>query len=581
MASGRFRKLLALFAALAIIASACGGSDGGTDAAPADSSSDEATTGSGGEEETTEDIGADESADGSEIETAEDVDEIVAGGTLRFGMQTEAGSLNPTNTGLNRGPIMVATAIFDTLVVVDAEGQWHNNLTESWTPNDDFSSWDVKLREGIEFSDGLPYDADAVIKTIEAFLADPLTSLVFKPAFAAENAVEKVDDLTFRINANGPNAVLPVYFAEQLGMVGSPAWLDAAAENPELDQTPIGAGPFVLEERSQDSSTVLVRNENWWRDDVEVFLDAVEFFPVPQPGTRADQLIVGDLDVVHGTAALMILPLRDAGEDILRVEDNSGEEFFFAMNATTAPFDDIRVRKAATHLFPKQDYEEFVNQGASLLADSLFSSESPWHDPSIQQEHDMPELAAPLIAEYCTEVPDACTDGKVNIEYQYDTNLSNDQIFDLVSDAMSEQFNITVQSIPNDVHIQEVIFGQYQFASWRYHGFSDPDVDTAFLTCSTIGALSINWSRNCNEERDALIVAQRQTQDFDERYAIWQDLQANLRDSYQYVLATHSNWTLGAGANVGGLCDSVTPEGVALPCQTRGVPRLDQVFLQN
>ena len=584
MASGRFRKLVALFAALAIIASACGGGDGdsaATDDTGGSSAEDTSTDTDTGSEEDAEDIGADDSADGSEIESADAVDEIPVGGTLRFGMQTEAGSLNPTNTGLNRGPIMVATAIFDTLVVVDADGQWHNNMTESWTPSDDFSSWDVKLRDGIEFSDGLPFNADAVIKTIEAFLADPLTSLVFKPAFDPENPIEKIDDMTFRINAMGPNAAMPLYFAEQLGMVGSPAWLDAAAENPELDQEPIGAGPFVLQERSQDSSTILVRNENWWRDDVEVYLDAIEFFPVPQPGTRANQLIVGDLDVIHGTASLMILPLRGADEDILRVEDNSGEEFFFAMNAQVAPFDDIRVRKAATHLFPKQDYEEFVNQGASLLADSLFSPESPWHDPSIQQEHDMPELAAPLIAEYCAEVPDSCTDGKVNMEYQYDTNLSNDTIFDLVSDAMSDHFNITVQSIPNDVHIQEVIFGQYNFASWRYHGFSDPDVDTAFLTCSTIGALSINWSRNCNEERDALIVAQRQTQDFDERYAIWQELQANLRDSYQYVLATHTNWTVGAGANVGGLCDSVAPEGAALPCQTRGVPRLDQVFLQN
>lgn len=585
MASVR-SKLVAIFAVLAIIASACGGgssgSDGGADTAPAESDSAEDTASdSGGDDAEADTGGADEEADGSEIETAEDVDEIVRGGTLRYGLQTEAGSLNPINTGLNRGPVMVATAVFDTLVVVDAEGNWHNNLTESWTPTDDFVSWDVKIREGIEFSDGLPFNADAVLKTIQGFLNDPLTSLPFKPAFDAENPVEKIDEMTIRINGNGPNRQLPYFFAEQLGMIGSPAWVDAAAENPELDQTPIGAGPFVIAERSQDASTVLVPNENWWRDDVEVYLDAIEFFPVPQPGTRADQLIVGDLDAVHGTAALMILPLRDTDADIFRIEDNSGEEFFFAMNAQVAPFDDIRVRQAATHLFPKQDYEEFINQGASLMADSLFSVDSIWHDPAIEQQDDMPELAAPLIAEYCAEVPDSCTDGKVNMEYQYDTNLSNDQIFDLVSDSMSAHFNITVQSLPNDIHIQEVIFGQYNFASWRYHGFADPTITTAFLACSTIGALSINWSRNCNEERDQLFLDQRAEGDFDGRYGIWQEIQENLRDSYQYVLATHVNWTVATGANVGGLCDATTPDGVELPCQTRGVSRLDQVFLQN
>ena len=146
MASGRFRKLVALFAALAIIASACGGSDGdsaATDDTGGSSAEDTSTDTDTGSEEDAEDIGADDTADGSEIESADEVEEIPVGGTLRFGMQTEAGSLNPTNTGLNRGPIMVATAIFDTLVVVDAEGQWHNNMTESWTPSDDFSSWAV------------------------------------------------------------------------------------------------------------------------------------------------------------------------------------------------------------------------------------------------------------------------------------------------------------------------------------------------------------------------------------------------------------------------------------------------------
>ena len=277
----------------------------------------------------------------------------------------------------------------------------------------------------------------------------------------------------------------------------------------------------------------------------------------------------------------MIRPLRDAGDSIQRIEDNSGEEFFFLMNAQVPPFNDIRVRQAATHLFPKEDYATFIDQGTSLLADSLFSAENPFHDPNIVQQSDQPELATPLIEAYCSEVPDSCTDGRVDIEYQYDVSLSNDLIFDLLSDSMADHFNITVQTIPNDLHIQEVTLGQYQWASWRYHGFSDPDIDTAFLTCSTIGALSVNFARNCNEERDALFEAQRSTQSFEERYEIWQEIQANIRDSYQYVLATHSNWTVGANPNVGGLCDATAPEGAALPCQTRGVPSLHQLFLTN
>ena len=580
LAATRLRRLLAAFFAFALLATACSGGDssdsadtGTTDTAEAESDGEDEA------EAPTE--GADTSADGSDAVTAEDeAVEVVEGGTIRIGIQTEAGSLNPTNTGLNRGPIIMATAVFDTLVTIDTDGQWHNNLSESWTPSDDFSSWEVTMREGIVFSDGEVMDAAAVVKTVEAFLADPLTSLVFKPAFSPENPIELVDDMTFRLNASGPNAALPYYFAEQLGMIGSPAWLDARDENPELDQIPIGAGPYMITDRQQDQKTVMERNPNYWGEPGN--LDTIEFYPISQDSTRTDQFLAGDLDIIHGTDAESIIRLREETEGITRIEDNSGEEFILLMNAQVAPFDDIRVREAATAAFPKAQYADFIDEGTALEADSLFSSDTPWNVPGIEQADDQPEVAGPLIAAYCAEVPDQCTDGKVNIEYQHDgPSLALDRIATLVGDAYSDFFNITIQVIPNDQHINEVIFGQYQMATWRYHGFSDPDVDTAFLTCSTIGALSINWSRNCNEERDALFLQQRATEDFDERYAIWTQIQENLRDSFQYITVSHTNWMVSSSDNVGGLCDATAPDGASLPCQTRGVMLLPQLFLTN
>jgi len=525
-------------------------------------------------------IGADEQADGSTAPSADNVD-AQSGGTLRIALQTEAGSLNPTNAAMNRGPIMLATAVFDTLVVLDENGDWHNNLTESWTPNDDFTSWEVRLRPGITFSDGLPLDAHAVVTTIEAALRDPLVSLVFKPIFAKQDAVEPVDELTFRLHTDGPNASLPLYFSDQLGMIGSPAWLEAAKVDPELDQFPVGAGPFVLEERVQDTRTVLVRNENWWRDDVEVMVDRIELYPVPQPSSRADQLLAGDVDLTHGSESLLIRQVRDAGDAVQRIEDNSGEELFLVMNAQRAPFDDIRVRQAATHLFPRADLLEFVDQGVSIPASSLFPPDSPWHDPTIVQLDDMADLAGPLVAAYCSDVVDGCTDGRIDIEYQSAVGQENDLIFDIVSDAMSDHFNITAQRVVADDHAREVIVGQYQMASWRFHGGTDPEVESVFLTCDTIGLVSLNFSRNCNESRDALIDQLRATRDFDERYAIWQQIQADLRDSYQYIIGTHTNWTFALGPHVGGLCDATSPEGVALPCQRQGAARLDQVFVNG
>jgi len=568
-----------VFVALALFATACGG---GSDEPAAssgdetDESSESTTDDAAGAEET---VGADESADGSDVASADEVEELAAGGTIRMALQNEGASLNPTNTAFNRAPILLGTAIFDTLVVVDEDGNWHNNLTESWTPTDDFTSWDVVLRDGVIFSDGEIMDADAVIRTVEAFLGDPLTSLVFRPAFDPTTPIEKIDEMTFRVNANGPNAALPFLFAEQVGMIGSPAWLDARDADPSLDQMPVGAGPYMISERIQDQRTVLVRNPNYWGE--PGLIDTFEFFPVPQGSARDDQLLGGDVDISHTTDAASVLRLRDEGDAITRIEDNSGEEFLLLMNAQVAPFDDIRVREAATAAFPKQSYLDFLVEGTGLEAESLFSTDTIWNVPGLEQPDDQPEVAGPLIAAYCADVPDQCTDGRVNIEYQHDVSASLDEIAAFISDPWSEFFNIELQVVPNDQHIQEVTLGVYDVATWRFHGFADPDIDSIFLSCSTIGALSVNFSRNCNPERDALIEQQRSTTDFDERYAIWEQIQENVRDSFQYILINHTNWIVAADPSIGGICDATAPNGASLPCQQGGVFRLPQLFLNN
>jgi ABC-type transport system substrate-binding protein len=95
------------------------------------------------------------------------------------------------------------------------------------------------------------------------------------------------------------SAYFPAYFTGQLGMMGSPAWLAAAAEDPTLNQRPVGTGPFKYESRSEDSVTTLVRNEEWWGGDV--YLDAIEFSPVTDATTRLDLLLNGELDGLHTT----------------------------------------------------------------------------------------------------------------------------------------------------------------------------------------------------------------------------------------------------------------------------------------
>lgn len=577
------RRLLATFLTFALIASACGGGSSDSGSSASDDSNNSANSSAepddSADTETISETGADEGADGSELQTEEEGSSgPVAGGTLRYGFESDPATLNPAAAPFAPGADLMGAAIFDTIVVWDDEENWVNNLSESFTPNADFTSWDLKLHPGILFHDGVPLDADAVVRNLQEQSDSQLLGLFYGPLFDAENPFEKIDDLTVRVVPNGPNSILPAYFASQLGMMASPAWFDAIDADPSLEQFPIGSGPFMMESRQQDSMTRVVRNDNWWRTDVEIYLDAVEFFPLQQEAARTDQLLTRDLDVVHVSDVGSIAALR-AEETISRVE-RANEDFFLIFNASKAPFDDLRVREAATAAFPREVYTEFIQQGIGVPSDSLFPPSSRWHDPSIVQGTDDPATAEALVAEYCADVPANCTDGKVNVEYQNNgPSLVLDEIHSVISDGWSPYFNVTHQVIPQDEHINEVLFGLYDVATWRYHGFLDPGLEEFFFTCSTIGAISINFARNCNPERDALLAEQRATNDEALREELWREIQQDLDAERQYLVISPTIWTTGANDNVNGLCDAATVNGDQIICGLRGVTRVFSAWL--
>ncbi len=178
----------------------------------------------------------------------------------------------------------------------------------------------------------------------------------------------------------------------------------------------MGTGPFKYDSRSQDSVTRFVRNDDWWGG--EVFLDAVEFYPVTDPDTRLELLQNGELDALQTTDQNSIPALRD-DENIESVLDDTGEESFAMINSEKPPFDDIRARQALTYATPRQNYIDLIGLGVSRPADQEFTPESPYYNPDVKQEADQPDMAAPLVAAYCAEHADMCTDGKINMEYQW------------------------------------------------------------------------------------------------------------------------------------------------------------------
>ncbi|MDX2379188.1 MAG: ABC transporter substrate-binding protein [Acidimicrobiia bacterium] len=598
------RSSVAALAAFSLVAAACGGSDDGesdsTEApseteAPADTAAtddsiveDEAAEpddidGSSGDETADE---ADGATDVAEIEEVEENTDPVPGGVLKIGMEADADGLNPTSSSWAVSGYAIGNGVFDALVRYDEEGIAQPYLAESWTSSEDFKSWDIKLREGITFHDGTPLNAEAVKANFESQLAAPVVGLAVRPFYPTEGAVEVVDEYTVRFNLLDANAYWPGTLASQLGYVASPTWLAAAAEDATLNQEPVGTGPFKFVSRTQNSETRLEKNPDWWNG--EPYVDAVEFQIVTDPADRVDLFLGGELNSMHTSDPQSILDLRDA-EGVQNVIDDTREETFLLVNSANPPFDDIRAREALARSTPRTLINQLIALEVTRMADQRFTPESKWFNPDVVQLGDDPESARPLIDAYCADFPENCSDGKINMEYQFaGPSVVATRTADVYEQGWSDNFNVTRDELLQDDHISETVFGQYNVVGWRSHGAPDPWGDNVWMLCRTAGdppgsngGLALNFPRLCSDDRDGLLFQAMASTDEAERIALYQQAEALMNQDFVYIYMSHAMWDNAFEGNVRGMCDHVTPEGAVIACTSNGSHLYDQIWIAD
>ena len=101
----------------------------------------------------------------------DDVGDDAAGGTITAAGPIPIENLDPHGpSSMDAGTQLAARALFSQLVISNGPGEFTGELATEWEPNDDTSQWTFTLRDGVEFSDGEPVDADAVVASFERVL---------------------------------------------------------------------------------------------------------------------------------------------------------------------------------------------------------------------------------------------------------------------------------------------------------------------------------------------------------------------------------------------------------------------------
>src|SRR5262249_50551996 len=230
----------------------------------------------------------------------------------------------------------LAVNIGDALVALDENLEVRPALAESWKQESP-TSWVFRLRKGVKFHDGTPFNAAAVKFNFERLL-DPATKSRDANMLASLDTVEVVDEFTVRLKLKRPFAPLLRTLAYIFGYQMSPT----AAKQLGLQdygRAPVSTGPFKLAQWVAGDHITLVANKDYWRGAPKI--DEITWKFIPQSSSRSALLRAGDVDFVESLDGADLASVQgDPNLVVNRIPLLSWN--FVGVNTKTKPFDNVK-----------------------------------------------------------------------------------------------------------------------------------------------------------------------------------------------------------------------------------------------
>ena len=465
--------------------------------------------------------------------------------TLVIDTTAEAESLDPDLVTQASG-FSVISSIFDYLVERDYNGALVPMLAESWSVPDP-NTVEFKLRQGVAFQNGEPFNASSVKYSIERFVDPGLNSPLLGGWPKSFQGVEVVDDHTVRLRFSQPEATIFDTLAIAPAML--PPGYYASNSEDVLATNPIGTGPFKFVEAVRDDHTTLARNPNYWGVDTykgSPLVATVMFRPVPDVGTRVADLLNGTADMIFDVAPDDIDTLRSrAGDGFQVVAGNAAKLQFvqFMPKSPTDPLADRRVRQALNLAVDVNAITTNLFKGLGSRQSSPIMQGALGYDPNVAAYEYNPTLAKQLMA-----------DAGFPNGFSASMDLAS-------SDSQNEAMAVIGQLAQVGVSVQPKTLELATFnANWtqdkssdlrfaRWGGLQDPAV---FLNFTSVCGAFLGDQFACNQEASSLAKQAASTLDQDLRASLYARIARLLHDDPMGIYLANDVSIYGVGPRAQG-----------------------------
>lgn len=467
---------------------------------------------------------------------------------LVVGQIAEPQSLDPhAVTAVNDFRILVN--IYDGLVrYSDGTLEVEPALAESWTVSADGLTYVFQLRQGVQFHDGTPFNAEAVVFNFERMLNEdhpyhntgPFPLAFF---FGQVDQVEATGEHEVTFTLSEPFAPFLSNLAYPTGLIISPEAVRTHGE--DVGRSPAGTGPFQFREWVSNARVTVVRNDNYWEGAPD--LEAVIFRPITDANTRVAEMMAGGIDLMVEVPPDNVSAFNR--DPMFNVFEEAGPHLWFLiLNLKEGPMQSREVRQAINYAIDKEALVNEVLQGTATVAAGPTPPAFNWaYNEALDPYPYDPERARALIAEagyagatltfYVTEGGSGMLDPlSMGAAIQADLNAVG--------------LNVRIETYEWNTFLGLVNPGLEGKADMAQMAWMTNDPDTLPFLALRTDAWPENGGFNSgyysNPQVDALLEQARQSTDINERARLYREMQVIVQEDAPWAFI--ANWQQNAVA---------------------------------
>ena len=448
--------------------------------------------------------------------------------TLRIGLAEDPDVLDPSMARTYVGRI-VFSAVCDKLFDIDEKLNIVPQLALSHETSADGKEVTIKLRPGVKFHDGEPFDAEAAKFSFERHLT--MQGSFRKPELAALDHVDAVDPLTIKLVLKTPFSPLIAQLTDRAGMMVSPKAAKEAGD--KFGQHPVCAGPYKFVERVQQDRMVFEKFSDYWNKD-NVFIDRMVFLPIVDATVRLANLKSGGLDLIERVLATDI---KDVRADKRLKLATALELGYMGLTINTGndknkgPLNQSeKVRQALDLSIDREALNQVVFNGEFTPGNQWISPEHPYYQKSFPiQPRDIAKAKA-LLKQSGATLP-------VSVDFMVPKGAENEAVAQVIQSMAAEAgFDVKIRLLEWATSLKQAQAGEYQMFLLGWSGRIDPDGNSYVFLHTKAPQNEAFYS---NPEADKALEDARLVTDPAQRKAIYEKLTKTVLNDEPLIYLYH------------------------------------------